>query len=108
MANVDSSGVPRPNEAEHTFFQNVTCYVHIYAPTTLHASTGSAAPETRVAVGSSYQSDSPQSVNENPFTVASNLYLINLERAKRRRPGKRQALLEWSIRKLQKLLDKVI
>jgi hypothetical protein len=107
MANVDSSDVPRPNEAEHTFFQNVTCYVHIYAPTTLHASPGSAAPETRAAVGSPYQSES-QSVNGNPFTVASNLYLINLEKAKLRRPVKRQALLEWSIRKLQKLLDKVI
>jgi len=108
MANVDSSDVPRPNEAEHTFFQNVTCYVHIYAPTTLHASIRSAVPETRAAVGSSYQSESPQSATENPFTVASNLYLVNLERAKRRRPGKKQALLEWSIGKLQKLLDRVI
>jgi hypothetical protein len=107
MANVDSFDVPRPNAGEHNFYQNVTCYVHVFAPTTVHHSTASAAPETHAAVGSSCESDPTQSVPENPVTVAPNLCLIDLESVKRRRPGKRQALLEWLIRKLQRLLHKV-
>jgi len=46
-------------------------------------------------------------VPENLGGVAANLRLIDLERVKRRRPGKRQALVEWAIRKLQRLLHKV-
>ena len=107
MANVDSSDVPRPNEGERIFYQNVTCYVDVYAPTTVNLNSASAAPETHAAVGSSRESDPTQSVPEDTLAVAPNLYLIDLESVKRRRPGKRQALLEWSIRKLQKLLQKV-
>jgi hypothetical protein len=107
MANVDSFDVPRPNVGEHIVFQNVTCYVHVYAPTIVHLDTPNTAPETHAAVGSSHESDPAQPGPDNPFTVASNLYLIDLESVKRRRPKKRQALLEWSITKLQRLLHKV-
>jgi len=107
MANVGSFDIPRPNAGEHTFYQNVTCYVHVYAPTTVHQNTSSAAPETHAAVGSSCESDPTLSVPENLGGVAANLRLIDLERVKRRRPGKRQALVEWAIRKLQRLLHKV-
>ena len=103
MANVDSFDVPHPNVGEHTYFQNMACYILIYAPATVHAT----APETRASVGSSRESEATQSVPENSFTIAPNLCLIDLESVKRKRPGKRQALLEWSIRKLQWLLHKV-
>jgi hypothetical protein len=107
MANVDSFDIPRPNVGEHTFYQNVTCYVDVYAPTTVHKSTASAASETRAASGSSCESDPTQSVPDNPFKVAPNLCLVDVESIKRRRQGKRQAVIEWSIRKLQRLLHKV-
>jgi hypothetical protein len=53
MANIDSFDVPRPSAGEHTYFQNLACYILIYAPATVHET----APETRASVGSSRESE---------------------------------------------------
>ncbi|KAF1941753.1 hypothetical protein EJ02DRAFT_422775 [Clathrospora elynae] len=106
MANVGGSSTPFPEAGEHAWYPNVTCFVHVYAPTTVHTATAKASPETRVEAESSSESDSGRPRRASSART-SNLGVIDLESLDRRPSGKRQAFLEWLITQLQKLLGKV-
>jgi hypothetical protein len=98
MANVGGSGIPCPN----SFSPKVTCYVNIYAPTTVHTTATNATANTRTQVASSSESEPAQQL-----PIPSHLHLVDLDKVKRKRPKKRRVIFEWLIRKLQTLLDKV-
>jgi hypothetical protein len=106
MADIGGSGIPPPNGDEAIFYQNFTCYIHIYAPTTLHTNPPNATAQTQAEVQSSAESE-PLHVPPDTFLAASNLQVVDLENLKRRASGKRRAFLEWLIRKLQRLLGKM-
>lgn len=100
MANIGGSDIPHPDAGELAFYQDIICCVHIYAPTTVYALPAHAAVE------SSSDSDPVQLPRDSP-TLPSHLSLIDLESLKRKRRGKRRAILEWSLRKLRRLLGKL-
>jgi hypothetical protein len=108
MANVDSSDAPRRNAGEHTFSPNITCYVNIYAPTTVHNIPANATAETPAQAASSITESEPaQRQPGDPLSVAPHLRVIDLESIKLGRRSKRRLILEYLIRRLQRVLAKV-
>jgi hypothetical protein len=75
VANVGGSDIPCPDVGEHTSYQYITCYIHVYAGATIHTANATPRTEPFIRVGS-YKPPRPS------------LAGIGLESLKRRRPGK--------------------
>jgi hypothetical protein len=108
MANVDSSDAPRRNAGEHTFSPDITCYVSIYAPATVHTTPANATAETRAQVASSITESEPtQRQPGDALSAAPHLRVIDLESVKLGRRSKRRPSPEHLIGRLQRVLAKV-
>lgn len=108
MEGAGGFAVPDPNtEGTYTFgaYQRVSCYVHIYAPTTVHFGT---APRPSLAQVASDSENEPPRASSSVHTVSS-VTSTGFGRALRRQNliGKRQAVLAWLIARLQRLRERI-
>lgn len=96
-------------DGAYTIHQTITCHYHVYAPTTVHASSDrprcvtestSAASSENVPPTSAPQPSSKDDGNSDHNPAPESGTEANLE-------GKRQAILRWLIEKLAGWLEKV-
>lgn len=109
MATADFAAAPTvEQDGTYTVHQTITCHYHVYAPTTVYAS--SDRPRCITESSAEAVTESSQSISTSrpsPKESLSNLDLDLDTRTKPKTEGKRQAVLEWLIIKLAALLKKV-
>jgi hypothetical protein len=118
MATAGFAGAPGMSTAEQdeygtsTVHQTITCHYHVYAPTTVHVSSGnprctteSSSEATSAATAKSSICEQPNqtdeaSLNQNKLEIKEALRSTTSQ-------GKREAILRWLVIKLTVLLEKV-
>ena len=97
MATAGSADAPSSDqEGTYTAHQKITCHYHVYAPTTVHISPGEArcvTESTSSTTSSPHPSPAPKDIDGQSKTESH--------------IGKREAILQWLIRKLVVLLQKL-
>ncbi|OSS44228.1 hypothetical protein B5807_10990 [Epicoccum nigrum] len=97
MATAGSADAPSSDqEGTYTAHQTITCHYHVYAPTTVHVNRDEArcvTESTSSTTSSSHPSSAPKEI-DGQSKIESHI-------------GKREAILQWVIRKLVVLLQKV-
>lgn len=97
MATAGSADAPGSDqEGTYTAHQTITCHYHVYAPTTVHVNSGVARCVTE-STSSTTSSLHPSSASKE----------IDGQSETESHIGKREAILQWLIRKLVVLLQKV-
>lgn len=100
MATAGSADAPGSDqEGTYTAHQTITCHYHVYAPTTVHVNpvnsgVARCVTESTSSTTSSLHPSSAPKENDGQSKTESHI-------------GKREAILQWLIRKLVVLLQKV-
>lgn len=112
MATADFAAAPTvEQDGTYTVHQTITCHYHVYAPTTVYASSD----RPRCITESSVEATTESSQSTCTSQPSPKVSLTNLDldldppdtRTKPKTEGKRQVVLEWLIMKLAALLKRV-
>jgi hypothetical protein len=105
MASVNAAGIPDPDaEGAYTYYQNVNCYLNVYAPTTVFTTTTAKHRRTDIAHSCESGIESPQTPVHPP--VATDCDTIRIVEPYTP-ASRREAVLAWLIARLSGLRERV-